>query len=68
MQVFRKYGFSCKVKNIYKIRVEIDKKHKTNANTIVVYETKKQFKEKNGRPFFLHKEAFIGKSQKKKII
>ena len=58
LSIFKKHGFKCKVRNIYRIKVEIDTKNKTNAKTLVIYEDKKQFKEKSGRPFFLSKEAF----------
>ena len=68
LDVFKKHGFRCKVRKIYKVKMELDRKYKTNANTIVVYENKKQFKERNkkdekgnrkgGRPFFLSKETF----------
>lgn len=67
LKTFLKHGFRCKVKKIYKIKIEVDTEYKTYANTIKVYETKTQFKNRNdktkdkkerGRPFFISKEAF----------
>lgn len=63
--LFKKHGFNCKVKKIYKIKVEVDKEFNTNANIIRVYETQKQYENRNkkkskdkGRPFFVSKKAF----------
>lgn len=55
VKIFRKYGYPCKIRKIYKIRVE---KNEADSNYLMIYENKKEFKSKGGRPFFLSREAF----------